>query len=46
MLEEELPLLSATSHEIRFSKLFKIANVFVRLDHVARFIVNANHSVM
>jgi hypothetical protein len=27
------------------SRLFEIARVFVRLDHVARFIVNANHMV-
>jgi hypothetical protein len=26
--------------------LFKIARVLVRLDHAARFIVNANHSGM
>jgi hypothetical protein len=25
---------------------FEIARVFIRLDHVARFIVNANHSIM
>jgi hypothetical protein len=28
------------------SPLFEIALVFVRLDHIARFIVNANHSIM
>jgi hypothetical protein len=28
------------------SPLFEIAGVVVRFDHVARFIVNANHSVM
>jgi len=27
-------------------ELAKIARVLVRLDHVARFIVNADHSVM
>ena len=27
-------------------RLFEIARVLVRLDHVARFIVNANHSIM
>jgi hypothetical protein len=27
-------------------RLFELARVLVRLDHVARFIVNANHSVM
>jgi hypothetical protein len=28
------------------SPLFEIALVLVRLDHVARFIVNANHGIM
>jgi len=28
------------------SPLFEIALVFVRLDHVARFIVNADHGIM
>jgi hypothetical protein len=28
------------------SPLFEIASVLVRLNHVARFIVNANHGVM
>jgi hypothetical protein len=28
------------------SPLFEIARVLVRLDHVARVIVNANHSIM
>jgi len=28
-----------------FSPLFEIARVLVRLDHIARFIVNANHGV-
>jgi len=28
------------------SPLFELAGVLVRLNHVARFIVNANHSVM
>jgi hypothetical protein len=28
------------------SPLFELARVLVRLDHVARFIVNANHSIM
>ena len=28
------------------SELFEIALVFVRLDHVARLIVNANHGMM
>jgi hypothetical protein len=28
------------------SPLFEIAHVLVRLDHVARFIVNANHGIV
>ena len=28
------------------SPLFELASVFVRVDHIARLIVNANHSVM
>jgi len=28
------------------SPLFEIARVLVRFDHVARFVVNANHSIM
>jgi hypothetical protein len=28
------------------SRLFKLARVLVRFDHVARFIVNANHSII
>jgi len=28
------------------SPLFEIAGVLVRLDHVVRFVVNANHSAM
>jgi hypothetical protein len=28
------------------SPLFEIASVLVRFDHVARFIVNANHGIM
>jgi hypothetical protein len=28
------------------SPLFEIARVFVRFDHVASFIENANHSIM
>jgi hypothetical protein len=27
-------------------RLFELASVFMRLDHVARFVVNANHGVM
>jgi hypothetical protein len=32
--------------QINRSPLFEIARVFVRSDHFASFIVNANHSVM
>jgi hypothetical protein len=28
------------------SPLFELARVLVRLDHIARFIVNTNHGVM
>jgi hypothetical protein len=28
------------------SRLFEIARVLMRLDHVSRFIVNANHGIM
>jgi hypothetical protein len=28
------------------SPLFEIARVLVRLDHIARIIVNANHGIM
>jgi hypothetical protein len=28
------------------SPLFELARVLVRLDHIARFIVNANHGIM
>jgi len=34
------------SRESKRSQLLEIAGVFVRLDHVASLIVNANHSVM
>ena len=27
-------------------RLFELASVFMRLDHVARFIVNTDHSIM
>jgi len=30
---------------VKTSPLFEIARLLVRLDHVARFIVNANHSM-
>ena len=36
----------ATTATIETSPLFEIAVVFVRFDHVARSIINANHSVM
>jgi hypothetical protein len=40
----------SASQNLRFdmltSPLFEIALVLVRLDHVARFIVNANHGIM
>ena len=29
-----------------YSPLFEVARVLVRLDHVARFIVNANHGIV
>jgi hypothetical protein len=31
---------------VSHSRLFEIAHVLVRFDHVARFIANANHSIM
>jgi hypothetical protein len=31
---------------VKNSPLFEIARVLVRFNHVARFIVNANHSIM
>src|SRR5436309_13090240 len=34
------------SRSISISPLFEIASVLVRLDHVARCIVNANHGLM
>jgi hypothetical protein len=37
---------SITGTVSRRLPLFKIARVIVRLDHVARIIVNANHSLM
>jgi hypothetical protein len=36
----------ASHTERKASPLFEIAPVFVRLDHIARFIVNANHGMM
>jgi hypothetical protein len=38
--------MSARRAERKASPLFEIARVLVRLDHVARVIVNANHSIM
>jgi hypothetical protein len=38
--------MSARRAEREVSPLFEIPSVLVRLDHVARCIVNANHSVM
>jgi hypothetical protein len=29
-----------------FSELFELARVLVRFNHIASFIVNANHSIM
>jgi hypothetical protein len=37
---------SADAHCTAISPLLELALVLVRLDHVARFIVNANHGVM
>jgi hypothetical protein len=43
-------VLAATPGESKLeqngSPVFKIARVLMRLDHVASFIVNANHSAM
>jgi hypothetical protein len=36
---------SAAACEQKNLRLFELARVLVRLDHVASFIVNANHSV-
>jgi hypothetical protein len=33
-------------NNVELSQFFEIARVLVRLDHVARFIENANHSIM
>jgi hypothetical protein len=38
--------LTAGSVVTKNLRLFEIASVLVRLDHVARFIVNANHGIM
>jgi len=37
---------SATEMRAKTSPLFEIAGVLVRFDHVASFIVNANHRIM
>jgi hypothetical protein len=36
----------ATTHDTKKSPFFEIALVFVRLDDVASFIVNASHGIM
>jgi hypothetical protein len=38
--------MSSTEATDETSPLFEIARLFVRFNHVARFTVNANHSVM
>jgi hypothetical protein len=38
--------MSARRAERKASPLFEIVRVLVRFDHVASFIVNANHSAM
>ena len=38
--------MSARSAERKPSPLFELANVLVRLDHVARIIINRNHSTV
>jgi hypothetical protein len=38
--------MSARRAERKASPLFEIARVLVRFDHVASFVVNANHSIM
>jgi hypothetical protein len=38
--------MSVRRAERKASPLTELARVFVRLDHVARIIVNANHSAM
>jgi hypothetical protein len=39
------PVLKTTTFSSRL-RLFELARVLVRLDHVARFIVDVNHSIM
>jgi hypothetical protein len=36
----------AHAMRVKTSPLFELARVLVRLDHVAHFIVNANHSIV
>jgi hypothetical protein len=38
--------MSARRTERKASPFFEIARVFMRFDHVASLIVNANHSIM
>jgi hypothetical protein len=38
--------MSARRAERKASPLFEIAGALVRFNHIARFIVNANHSIM
>jgi hypothetical protein len=38
--------MSARRAERKASPLFELASVLMRLDHVACFIVNANHSIV
>jgi hypothetical protein len=45
-----VPISSSSNGECgdasKFSLLFELARVLVRVDHVARVIVNANHSIV
>jgi hypothetical protein len=38
--------MTGTGNDGNRSRLFEIARVLVRLDHIASFIVNANYSIM
>jgi hypothetical protein len=42
----KLPGAEAGREEKVNSPLFELARVLVRLDRIARFVVNANHSIM
>jgi hypothetical protein len=42
----KLALAESATRSEENAPLFKIAGVLMRLDHIARFIVNANHSIM